>query len=152
MLKNINALLPESLHLREDSPETSIWAALFRIYRDHVQGPPPYDTWREVAERLHSERSRPPVAFTEESAKTAAKELKDKHWLTEKRYSVEAIRCEDTWIISVDVVGAPGNLHNYRFVDASKSVDYLYRAVNTLQTEYEAGISYATAKMIHSQR
>jgi hypothetical protein len=48
-IEDINKVLPKSLQLTDKSAGANLWAALFRLYGDQVQGPKGFATWKDVA-------------------------------------------------------------------------------------------------------
>jgi hypothetical protein len=45
----INKVLPPFVQLTEQSPPADLWAALFRLYGEQVQGPKGHATWKDAA-------------------------------------------------------------------------------------------------------
>jgi hypothetical protein len=48
-IADINKVLPPFTQLRADSGKSELWAALFRLYGDQVQGPKGHATWKDAA-------------------------------------------------------------------------------------------------------
>lgn len=48
-IEAVNKLLPPFVQLKEDSPADVLWAALFRLYGEQVQGPKGHATWKDAA-------------------------------------------------------------------------------------------------------
>lgn len=66
-ITDINKVLPPNLQLTAQSPPTMLWAALYRLYGDQVQGPKGHATWKDAALaelllRLKAERDVTPPA------------------------------------------------------------------------------------------
>lgn len=48
-IEAINKVLPPFVQLTEQSPPADLWAALFRLYGEQVQGPKGHATWKDAA-------------------------------------------------------------------------------------------------------
>lgn len=49
VIEAINKVLPPFVQLTEQSPPADLWAALFRLYGEQVQGPKGHATWKDAA-------------------------------------------------------------------------------------------------------
>ena len=48
-IDRINQLLPPFLKLRDGCSPEELWAVIFRLHTDYVEGPAPHKTWKDAA-------------------------------------------------------------------------------------------------------